>query len=127
MLRLRNCLLAVPALAGLTAPAPVSAALINWEFEPGSSACFFEFPPGLTCPKSMLVLIKGSFTFDTNNVMGELPKVDITLSQVPFPAGSDSVTLMKGSSAGLETIKADNTGMAPDPMHETSVTLDFDH
>jgi hypothetical protein len=120
MLPLRGCLFALAATACLAAPAPVSAALINYVFDPGTSAIF-----GKDLATRATETITGSFTFDTGAVPGGLPETNITLRDSgsgPFHGGS--ITLTKGQNTGVLGIKADNID---NNGFGTSVEIDFEH
>lgn len=102
---MRKCLLGAVAVAFLMAPAPVSAVLIDYTFESGTSACFE--PEGCVSPgSSFLLQIAGSFTFDTDvMILGPLHSTNITLTGGPlFPLSS--VTLLQGTVAGNRLIEA---------------------
>jgi hypothetical protein len=120
MVPLRGCLFAFAAAACLAAPAPISAALINYVFDEGTAGCFG--PP--TCSSDALrVTVTGSFTVDTGALAFPLPQVNITLTASPngpLPGGPIA-TLMEGLRTSLSSIKAD------DGAGGTSVEINFAH
>jgi hypothetical protein len=102
---MRKCLLGAVAAAFLLASPPVSAVMIDYTFEPGTSACFN--PDGCLPGSSFLLEIAGGFTFDTALLLGEaLPSTNITLTGGQLPSPFSSVTLLQGSETGARSIAA---------------------
>jgi hypothetical protein len=124
---LRHCLFAVTASACLAMSAPAPAALINYVFVPGSSACAGSGGGGECDPhESNKITIEGSFAFNTEWDAPEdffpppsLPNLNITLSGSPLsliPTGTslNSLTFTTGEGTANGTKSITLTKILPD-------------
>jgi hypothetical protein len=125
----RSYLSALAATACLAAPAPISAAVINYAFDEGTMACFGDVSETCTPGPSggFTERIIGYFTFDTEAINGPLPQVNFRL----MGAGSGppglpvDANLDDGQNTGLCSIFC---GIAADNgSGGTSVEITFDH
>lgn len=103
-------LFALATTACLAVPGPISAALINYAFDQGTTACFGNCDDDPTKPPgSRTETITGYFVFDTGAIPGPLPQVNIMLTDSGGPLlPNGSVGFLEGENSGTHVIRADN-------------------